>query len=94
MNAYAHWVHQWPLLSAALQFALLGTLGEVLAGWLATRRLPFPLAWLPAKMLAWAVLGVVIKLGFVMMKGAKRGAGIACSFREIKYMLSTIKIRA
>ncbi|MCB1047196.1 MAG: hypothetical protein KDC10_08315 [Calditrichaeota bacterium] len=73
MNAYAHWVHQWPLLSAALQFALLGTLGEVLAGWLATRRLPFPLAWLPAKMLAWAVLGVVIKLGFVMMKGASAG---------------------
>jgi hypothetical protein len=73
MQAYTIWVREWPLASAALQFALLGLLGEVLGGGLLKRRLAFPASWLPAKALAWALLGVVIKLGFVMMKAAAAG---------------------
>lgn len=73
MQAYTHWVHEWPLASAALQFAVLGLLGELLGGGLLRGRLAFPARWLPLKALAWALLGVVIKLGFVMMKGAADG---------------------
>jgi hypothetical protein len=73
MQAYTLWVHEWPLGSAALQFAVLGLLGELLGGGLLRGRLPFPARWLPLKALAWALLGVVIKLGFVMMKGAADG---------------------
>ncbi len=71
MNAYVQWVTLHPFLSAALQFALLGTLGEVVAASARKRCLALPctgpqLAW---KVLAWAVLGLVIKGGFVGMKG-------------------------
>jgi hypothetical protein len=75
IDAYAAWVRQNPLLSAALQFALLGTLGELLPHWLRGRRLRLPCTrtQLLGKLLAWAVLGVFIKFGFTMMKGAARG---------------------
>lgn len=73
MEVYTNWVRAWPLASAALQFSVLGLLGELLGGGLLGGRLAFPARWLPAKALAWALLGVVIKLGFVMMKGAAHG---------------------
>ena len=71
MLTYRIWVQAHPIFSAALQFALLGTLGELLAAGLRARRatLPCPLPQLLAKVLAWAVLGVVIKAGFVGMRG-------------------------
>jgi hypothetical protein len=70
-QAYVLWVTAHPLLSAALQFALLGTLGEVLASSLRARRATLPCAWpqLAAKALAWALLGLIIKLGFTGMRG-------------------------
>lgn len=71
MNAYAAWVAQYPWLSAALQFAVLGTLGEVVAASARNRvfALPCSPARLALKVVAWAVLGLVIKAGFVGMKG-------------------------
>lgn len=71
MSAYAAWVAAHPWLSAMLQFAALGTLGEVLAAVIRRRApaLPCPPAQLAAKVVAWAVLGLVIKAGFVGMKG-------------------------
>ena len=71
MPAYRLWVQAHPLLSAALQFGLLGTLGELLAAGLRARRpaLPCTLPELLAKVAAWALLGVVIKAGFVGMRG-------------------------
>ena len=72
MTAYTDWVAANPLLSAALHFAVLGTLGEVIAHWIARRRvagLPCTPGQLALKSLAWAVLGVVIKYGFALMKG-------------------------
>lgn len=71
MSAYAAWVAANPWLSAALQFAVLGTLGEVVAA-SARRRmaaLPCTPAQLALKVVAWAVLGLVIKAGFTGMKG-------------------------
>lgn len=70
--AYTAWVAAHPLLSAALHFAVLGTLGEVIAHWVGRRRcggLPCTPGQLGLKVVAWAVLGIVIKYGFAMMKG-------------------------
>ena len=71
-DAYAAWVRQSPLLTAMVQFAVLGTFGELLSHWLRTRKatLPCTHAQLLGKVLAWAVLGAFIKIGFAMMQGA------------------------
>jgi hypothetical protein len=71
MNSYRLWVQAHPFLSAAIQFGILGTLGEIVAASLRARRpsLPCTPMQLLAKGLAWALLGLVIKAGFVGMKG-------------------------
>jgi hypothetical protein len=71
MDWYLAWVTESPLLSAVVQFALLGTLGEWLSFVLRTKRvgLPCSLPMLAGKMAAWGVLGIVIKLGFIGMRG-------------------------
>ena len=71
MNSYRLWVQIHPFLSAAIQFGILGTLGEVVAASLRSRRpsLPCTPVQMLAKVLAWALLGLVIKAGFVGMKG-------------------------
>ncbi|MBM4372464.1 MAG: hypothetical protein FJ098_12465, partial [Deltaproteobacteria bacterium] len=63
MEWYVDWVRQNALLSAAVQFAVLGTLGEVVSHLVKTRRieLPFGLVALVLKMAAWALLGVLVK---------------------------------
>jgi hypothetical protein len=74
MHGYRLWVQVHPFLSAAFQFGLLGTLGEVAAASLKARRptLPCSLLQLLAKVMAWALLGLIIKAGFVGMKGFTR----------------------
>lgn len=74
MHTYRLWVQSHPLLSAALQFGLLGTLGELVAAALRARRptLPCTPLQLLGKVLAWALLGLVIKGGFVGMRGFTR----------------------
>lgn len=71
MNWYIDWVTTQPLTSAAIQFALLGTCGEWLSHLLRTKTLRMPGTFLhtAAKIVAWGVLGVVIKYGFAGMKG-------------------------
>ncbi len=71
LSAYLLWVRAHPLLSAAVQFAILGTLGEMVASSLKSRRLALPCGALKLalKVLAWALLGLVIKYGFTGMKG-------------------------
>ena len=74
MESYIQWVKDNPFLSAALQFGLLGTLGEILSVSLRAKRPALPGKWVPvcAKVLAWALLGVIIKYGFAGMKGFTR----------------------
>ena len=74
MVSYRLWVQAHPLLSAACQFALLGTLGEVVAASLRSRRLALPcsLLELMAKVLAWALLGLAAA-GTRDLPGAQRG---------------------
>jgi len=71
MGSYIFWVKAHPLASAALQFAILGPLGELLAAAAARRKggLPFGFVQFLGKLAAWALLGLVIKLGFAGMKG-------------------------
>lgn len=71
MQTYIQWVTQNPLLSAAVQFAILGTLGEILSYSLQQKRAAIPCSWLQliGKMFAWALLGVIIKYAFAGMKG-------------------------
>lgn len=71
LQAYVAWVVAHPFLSAALQFAFLGTLGEIVAATARHRRFAVPCSWprLAAKVLAWALLGIIIKYGFAGMKG-------------------------
>ena len=71
MNIYINWVSENPLCSAAVQFAILGTFGEVLAFSIKKRKpaLPCSFVELLGKIAAWALLGVIIKYGFTGMKG-------------------------
>jgi len=71
MDSYVAWVTQNPLLSAAIQFAILGTLGEMISFSLVNKRVAMPCSgWqLIGKVFAWALLGVIIKYGFAGMKG-------------------------
>lgn len=70
--SYVEWVKQFPILSAAIQFGLLGTLGEIISYTIQTKSVRFPFSFqkLILKILGWAILGVVIKYGFVAMRGA------------------------
>jgi hypothetical protein len=74
MSSYVLWVSENPLLSAAIQFAVLGTIGEIFSYSLRNKGLALPgKPWqVGAKILAWAVLGIVIKYGFAGMKGFTR----------------------
>lgn len=66
MNAYVSWVIANPFLSAMIQFALLGTLGEIISKWLVQRQIkyPFTLGITLWKMLVWAILALGIKYAF------------------------------
>jgi hypothetical protein len=59
MSSYVEWVTQNPILSAAIQFGILGTLGEAVSVSLRRKKLSIPgAAWqVCAKILAWALLG-------------------------------------
>ncbi|MDR0498147.1 MAG: hypothetical protein LBH03_00230 [Holophagales bacterium] len=71
MDAYIQWVSQNPIFSACVQFAILGSLGEIVAASVVNKRPALPCSWLQmlGKVVAWAILGVVIKYGFAGMKG-------------------------
>lgn len=75
MTHYAAWVALHPFQNAMLLFAILGTLGEVVAA--SARKRSFALPCTPTqllmKALAWALLGIIIKYGFVGMKAFTQG---------------------
>lgn len=71
IDLYVNFVMANPLLSASIQFAILGTLGEVISFSFIKRKFAIPcsIPQLLAKVLAWALLGIIIKYGFAGMKG-------------------------
>ncbi len=70
-ESYASWVSAHPLHSAAVQFGLLGTLGDFISHVLRARRASGFGSFVEfiGRMAAWALLGIVIKYGFTGMKG-------------------------
>lgn len=66
MDWYIEIVKARPIATAMVQFALLGTFGEIVSKWLAGRRFffPFGLRGTALRMLGWALLAVCIKYAF------------------------------
>jgi len=71
MEWYVNFVVNNPILSAVIQFAILGTLGEMISKWIVKKRIfmPFGFAVLIWKIIVWAILAVCIKYAFTGMKG-------------------------
>jgi hypothetical protein len=67
MNWYVETVKAYPIITAMIQFAILGTLGDMISKWVIQKRifLPFTYKTLILKMLEWAFLAVCIKYAFV-----------------------------
>ena len=71
MNWYVEYVKTFPILSAMLQFALLGTLGDIISYWIINKKIysPYSFGIIVLKMLEWAILAVFIKYAFVGFNG-------------------------
>ena len=71
MESYVAFVITHPLVSAMIQFALLGTLGDVIAKWIIEKKVsaPFGFGTLLLKMLEWAFLAILIKYAFSGFNG-------------------------
>ena len=71
MNYYLEIVQKYPIYSAMIQFAILGTLGGCIAKWVQHKKIYFPLNWKEALWFPfiWALLAVLIKMAFLGFKG-------------------------
>lgn len=71
MDGYVSIVTRYPIATAMVQFAVLGTLGDVVAKWIIAKKihLPFGARTLLLKMAEWALLAVCIKYAFVGFNG-------------------------
>ena len=71
MQWYISSVQAHPILTAIIQFAILGTLGEAVSKWLINKKITWPFnfkltLW---KMVVWSILAVGIKYAFTGMSG-------------------------
>ena len=71
MNFYVELVKTYPIYSAMLQFALLGTLGDIVSKCLQQGKIfmPYKGVVIFLKMLAWALIAITIKYAFVGYQG-------------------------
>ena len=71
MNSYVELVKAYPLYTAMLQFAVLGTFGDVISKWMQQGKvfMPYKAQTLILKMLEWAFLAIAIKYAFVGFQG-------------------------
>ena len=71
MNSYINFVSSYPILSAVIQFAILGTLGDIISKWMQKGNifLPYRITIVILKMIEWAILAICIKYAFVGFKG-------------------------
>lgn len=67
LESYVHWVKTMPIISSMIQFAILGTFGEVVSKWIVRKSFKYPFGFLITlwKMLVWAVLAIGIKYAFI-----------------------------
>lgn len=71
MTIYIEFVKANPILSAIIQFAILGTFGEIVSKWIINKKVTIPftgkhIAW---KAFEWALLAVCIKYAFIGFNG-------------------------
>ena len=66
VTSYVNWVKAMPIVSSMIQFAILGTLGEVVSKWIVRKSFRYPFTFLLTlwKMIVWAILAVGIKYAF------------------------------
>lgn len=71
MNWYTEFVTSFPIISAMLQFAILGTFGDLISLWIIEKKIfiPYKAATIILKMLEWALLAVMIKYAFIGFHG-------------------------
>jgi len=71
MNWYIETVKAYPIITAMIQFAILGTLGDTIAKWIIKGKLfvPYGFVTLILKMVEWAILAVFIKYAFTGFHG-------------------------
>jgi hypothetical protein len=69
MDFYIDFVTTYPFTSAITQFAVLGTLGEILATKLAGKKGFLTLYFVLSKALVWGILAVPIKIAFIGFEG-------------------------
>jgi hypothetical protein len=71
MNWYIELVIAHPILTAMVQFALLGTLGDAVSHWIVKRKIftPYDLKTLILKIIEWSILAVMIKYAFIGFNG-------------------------
>ena len=71
MNSYIELVKAYPIYSAMIQFAVLGTLGDVISKWMQQGKIFLPYKWtiIILKMIEWAVIAITIKYAFVGFQG-------------------------
>ena len=71
MNSYVDLVKEYPIYSAMIQFAVLGTLGDIISKWMQQGKLflPYKLPIILLKMLEWAIIAITIKYAFVGYQG-------------------------
>lgn len=71
MNSYVELVKAYPIYSAMIQFAILGTLGDFIAKWIIEKKFSLPAGFktLILKMLEWAFLAILIKYAFAGFNG-------------------------
>lgn len=71
MNWYIELVTAHPILTAIVQFAVLGTLGDVVSHWMVKRKIfsPYDSKTLLLKIIEWSILAVMIKYAFIGFHG-------------------------
>jgi hypothetical protein len=71
MKWYIELVTAHPILTAIVQFAVLGTLGDAISHWIVKRKIfaPYDLKTLILKIIEWSVLAVMIKYAFIGFQG-------------------------
>jgi len=71
MNWYVELVSAHPILTAIIQFAVLGTLGDAVSYWIVKRKIfsPYDIKTLFMKIIEWSILAVMIKYAFIGFHG-------------------------
>jgi len=71
MEWYIDIVTKYPIITAMIQFAILGTFGDIVSKWIVYKKIhnPFKYHIILLKMVEWAILAVCIKFAFTGFHG-------------------------